>query len=470
MMDRNMNLVAAAMLAGIALTGVAAETKENAMPPKEALSEVAETAGRPGGAPDYADVCFRYMRIRKSGKFPTVEDAKKAMSAFHATRVDWYYSGSPPGSHGATDVTPESKAFIDWCHANGMKVGGAINSNTTNAEWKLRNANFGRYIGDPRNPGFVAAAVAWGKAQIDAGVDTLVCDDFFGYRSRDEMQLFNDNVIKAIKAHKAGFTIAGNNGGFIGTDYVKPYAFDFHYSDSNFAPPPGAWWAASKAHRALKSAFLIHPNVEMPKEVRRKLIALGYATGAHVITPWDEYIHNSKERLFAAPADFADLYGFARALGQQGYLNGYEDAAVGGYELKETRYGTNQPISVSGGSGSLSVFGRAKPGQGDAPVVFHLVEWGEPKASTLRLRIPAVFGTSKVTCKLLAPPKYAEAEHNAAETARDYKALAVVSELRVKVEGEVLLVELPAVTPWAALVIAPAKEDRLRSPRRKKDA
>jgi len=46
----------------------------------------------------------------------------------------------------------------------------------------------------------------------------------------------------------------------------------------------------------------------------RAMIALAYAAGAHVITPRDEYIHGRK-RLFANPADFADLYGFVRSLG-----------------------------------------------------------------------------------------------------------------------------------------------------------
>ena len=418
------------------------------------LHAVAVAAVRPAGAPEYDDVCFRYGWIR-TPQFPTVEDAKMAMRAFHATRVDWFYPGSHTAETDGEYVTPASQDFIDWCHINGMKIGGAINSNTKNLAWKLVDASWGRYVGDPRITDYANAAVAWGQAQIDAGVDVLVCDDFFGYSTAALKQSFSDNVIEPIKAHQAGFKIAGNSGSIIGTEYVAPYSFDFHYSDINFVPSPGEWWEASKAHRAENSAVLTHPNIAMAIEMHKTQIALGYATGAHVITPWDEYIHNG-DRLYTDPADFAGLYGFVRALGQQGYLNGYEDAAVGGYDLTETRYGIMSPIAITNGSGMLAVFGRAQPDQADAPVVFHLVESGTPQSATLRLHIPALFGTSKVDCSLLTPPAYTAAVHAAAENSGNYEALSHAATLTCSVDDDVLVVDVSAVTPWGVLVIAPA--------------
>lgn len=59
-----------------------------------------------------------------------MEDAKAAIAAFHATRVDWFYPGPHMTKPGETYVTEESQNFIDWCHANGMKIGGAINTHT----------------------------------------------------------------------------------------------------------------------------------------------------------------------------------------------------------------------------------------------------------------------------------------------------------------------------------------------------
>jgi hypothetical protein len=286
----------------------------------------------------------------------------------------------------------------------------------------------------------------------------MVCDDLFGYRSAKMEQLFSDNVIAKIKAHKPGFTIAGNNGGFMGTKYVKRYAFDFHYSDNNYVPTPGRWWAETKAHRALKSAVLLHPNRPISKQTHRQMIALGYANGAHVITPWDEYIHG-KGRLFADPADFADLYAFIRALGQAGYLNGYEDAAVGGHDLKDNRYGDATPISVTGGSGKLSVFARAKPGEAEAPIVLHLVEAGDPKAATLRLRVSSLFGTDDVTCTLLTPKAYNEAAHETAVKSGKYGALAREAVLKATADDSELVVDIPPLSPWGVLVVSPATQN-----------
>jgi len=182
------------------------------------MHEVAVPAVRPAGAPDYADVSFRYGWVRSS--FPSVDDAKAAIRRFHATRVDWFYPGPHAANPGANYVSREAQEFIDWVHASGMKIGGAMNTNTTTPDWRLRDGPAGRYIGDPTNADYIDAAVAWGMAQIEAGMDTLVCDDFFSYDSRQK-RLFNDTVTSVIKAHQPGFRIAGNSGGFVGTDYVK---------------------------------------------------------------------------------------------------------------------------------------------------------------------------------------------------------------------------------------------------------
>ena len=423
-------------------------------PEARTMSQVAIAAERPAGAPKYDDVSLRYGWIRKN-TYPTVEDTKEAIKGFHATRIDWFYTGSHTMQQGATYVTPEAKAFIDWCHSQNMQVCGTINNNTTNKDWSYRKHHLTRYVGEVKNPEFREMVIAWGKAQIDAGVDTIVCDDIFKYDDARK-QLWSDLVLTKIKSHKAGFTMAGNNGHSIGTKYVKHYAVDFHYSDNNFIPTPNQWWQASKEHRALKSAVLIQPNRPRTVEQQRSMIGLGYATGAHVIVPWDAYIHGGK-RLFSDPVDYADLYGFARALGQIGYLNGYEDAAVGGYDLKENRYGKTVPIVVKGGSGKLSVFGRAKPGDAKAPLVFHLSESGQAKAATLHLQSATLFGSGKLKISLLTPPAYNKTAHAKASASGDYQSLAEAQPLKFKQEGEALIIKLPPIKPWTVLVITPAE-------------
>lgn len=430
----------------------------------DTMSDIAVTAVRPVGAPTYADVAFRYGWVRSS--FPTVQDAKDATRAFHATRVDWFYPGSHTADVGNTYVSQAGQDFIDWAQdVKGMKIVGAMSTLTNTAAWDSgAPTNGGRYRGDPNNPAYVAEAVNWGKAHVDAGVDAILVDDFFGLPSNSDRQAFNDNVILPIKAYSqtqgyaGGIEIAANNGSFIGTQYVSNYDYDFHYSDNNSTPGPGAMWAASKAHRAEQSAFLMHPNRPMTKTARRSLIGLGYASGAHVITPWDEYTSSAAGggRLFEDPADFADLYGFARSLGQQGYLNEYEDAAVGGYDLIENRYGAITPIDVTDGSGTLSVFGRAQPGEPNAPVVFHLVESGTAQSALLHLNRDALFGMDNVGFSLLAPTDYDETAHNTAADNGDYLPLSQSSNLSYYLQGDDLVVQLPSLnTEWNTLIATP---------------
>ena len=438
------------------------------------LSDVAKKTERPASAPKYSDVCFRYGWIRESlpkmfwkdsargVEFPLISDAKKAIIGFHATRIDWFYPGYHTANPDVEHVTQLSKDFIAWCHARGMKVIGAINTNTSTKELGFKKAHFGRYVGDLNNPAFKEAMIAWGQQQIDAGIDGLVCDDIFKY-SNEQKKVFAEEILDEIKALKPGFEIALNHGAFIEPRFVKAYGAEYHYSDNGFLPGPGRLWNASKAHRELKSAFLMHPNKNMSKTDRRRLLALAYGSGSHLIAPWDEYIHGKMKsgaavpRLFAEPKEYADLYGFARALGQLGYLDGYEDAAVAGYDLKENRYGSNAPIALSPAKTKVSVFARAMPGNADAPIVIHLTHMGNPQPFQLKLRKQNFFGDRSVRYQLLNRVPYTKEAHETAIDSGDYSKLAGKIDLQAKDEGEYITLDIPAIHPWGVVIVAPAK-------------
>ena len=136
-----------------------------------------------------------------------------------------------------------------------------------------------------------------------------------------------------------------------------------------------------------------------------------------------------------------------------------QDAAVGGYDLKETRYGYAPPITVTGGSGKLSAFARAKPGETDAAVVIHLVESGDAKPATLHLRQSALFGAREVECKLYTPPAYEKKDHEAAANSGKYQALRRVLTLAPTIKDGMLIIKLPALSPWGVLVISPATKE-----------
>jgi hypothetical protein len=130
------------------------------------------------------------------------------------------------------------------------------------------------------------------------------------------------------------------------------------------------------------------------------------------------------------------------------------------------------PLSVAGGSGAVCAFARAMPGQADAPVIVHLVEWSDrPAPCRIHLRMPEFFGGRTPAVTLLTPAAYDRAAHAAAEEnarkmlapggrmgpaqASAYAPLRVGAALKVAIAGEIGTVEVPALNPWGILVVTP---------------
>ncbi len=186
----------------------------------------------------------------------------------------------------------------------------------------------------------------------------------------------------------------------------------------------------------------------------RQTIATAYACGGFCMVPWDVYMPNNAPRYFGTPAQYADLFGFVRANAK--VLEGYEDAAVAGKALNETRYGESPPVSLRNGTGEVRAFVRARPGQRDAPVVVHLVEWGKTsKPVTLALRTDAFFGDRPLAIKLLTPPTYDKSAHENADRTRNYAALSRTADLPSAAQGKFTVVQIPALDPWGILVVSP---------------
>ena len=94
-----------------------------------------------------------------------------------------------------------------------------------------------------------------------------------------------------------------------------------------------------------------------------------------------------------------------------------------------------------------------EPGDRNAPVVMHLVEWGTPTPAMLTLRTAAFFGGGQLRARLLVPPKYGKTAHERAENSKDYSKLAAEQDVKVFVEGELTRVDLPPLNPWGILVV-----------------
>ncbi len=186
----------------------------------------------------------------------------------------------------------------------------------------------------------------------------------------------------------------------------------------------------------------------------RQTIATAYASGGLCMVPWDVYMPRDAPRYFGSPTQYADLFGFVRA--SAAYLNGYEDAAVAGKGLKETRYGRTPPLEIGGGAGELRAFVRARPGKDTAPVVIHLIEWAAAgKSVKLTLRTERFFGRRPLAVKLLVPAPYDPAAHAKADQTKQYTSLSKTVDVPVKTDAGSTIVEVPALDPWGMLIVTP---------------
>ena len=219
------------------------------------------------------------------------------------------------------------------------------------------------------------------------------------------------------------------------------------------------------AARKEKKLFVLTGQEDRPAEDYRWVWATSYATGNLYIVPWDQFQNvvldpvtrvpripvNQLPRIFIAQEKFADLTGFVRA--NADVLDGYEEAAVGGYDLQDTRFGDDAPVRIEGGSGKLSTFLRAKPGDAHAPVIIHLVEREQGATTTLRLPTARFFAKHAIKVTLREPLPYDAAMHAKAEKDKNYRSLLREVPLTTTIEGSWTLVSVPALNPWGILVV-----------------
>jgi hypothetical protein len=477
--------------------------------------EIAVERTIPSGAPQYSDVCFssRWQRpMNDSDPYDTFRDA----ASFFATRLDWVYSTN-------SDWIREAKA-------RGFDYGGAVSTIMTDApnvstrllgRLKDRDGNFVArtrwaqtevWEGCVNHPGYRSAFLSFLKIKADAGADYIVMDDpdsnlngiQFGAcwceACRDgarqqgmdlsvdmlDFQLlsvrrFFEDMRRELDAY-AGRTISWASNNYQGSWHFPYHLFDFGIAEIDNVTPlklVQGMEAAQQMNKAQVYIFRSDDNADY-----RRVIAGTYATGQHMMVPWDQWMGMTDgvriPRYFADPADFADLYGFVRGIAT--YLDGYEDAAYWGRQLRDQRYGFRwyhrPPITLSGGSGEIYAFTRAKPGDAAAPIVIHLVDWSDDSQPFRTVLQPMrLFPDQPVKISLLTPVKYDEILHQGVIENQDFSLLVKreillaeainqkESENQTSVETDVggeivdprrrINLDIPALQPWGVLVIEP---------------
>jgi hypothetical protein len=185
----------------------------------------------------------------------------------------------------------------------------------------------------------------------------------------------------------------------------------------------------------------------------RQTIATVYATGGHIEMPWDTYLPTpDAQRYFGKPENYADLTAFVRGMGN--LLDGYSEAFARGGDIVDPRWLDALP-PVSPVADGVYAFARVVPDRPQSPVAVHLVDWrDQPRPFRLSLRPQAFFGGRPLHLRLCTPVlPYDRQTHDRAYRIGDYEGLVQQTTLA---DGFVSTVDIPALDPWAVLVVEPA--------------
>jgi hypothetical protein len=471
-----LTLLAALLLAPLAAQAADALTL-SPVPPDATFSQIAQPSGFSPEMPKLSEVCMRLFRLDQKGVSP--ERMLAAGEEFHITRGVWSYI--------------EDEAFIKQVRAKGWEFQGSLNMGLTDPALALRDRK-GKPIGtigpsdqppfraDNANLEYRRLYLERAKRLVDMGVTSFQRDDpdggFFDWGKKGLRDAIPDADL--LEFHRWARTEIEKHAGrkltFSTNFHSNPpfmQVFDYRMTEVRFRSMDGTKEIISPSvirliglyARKEKKLFVLTGQEDRPAEEYRWIWATSYATGNLYIVPWDQFQNvvldpvtrmpripvNKLPRIFIAPEKLADLTGFVRA--NADVLDGYEEAAVGGYDMQYTRFGTDAPVSVEGGSGKLSAFVRAKPGDAKAPVAIHLVEKENGAPATLRLSTARFFGKQKFKVTLREPLPYDAALHAQAENDKHYRSLLRETILPTTTDGDSTLISLPPLKPWGILVV-----------------
>ena len=475
-MKRTLPFLSALLLAPLTLLP-AAEPTISRVAPDATFSQIAQPSGFPPEMPKLSDVCMRLFRLDQKGL--PAERILAAGSDFHITRGVWSYI--------------EDESFIKSVRAKGWEFQGSLGMTLLDPALALRDrenkpigtngqSDKAPFRANNANPEYRRLYLERAKRLVDLGVSSFQRDDpdegFFDWGKKGRRDAIPDAEL--LEFHRWARTEIEKHAGrkltFSTNCHSDPpfmQVFDYRMTEVRFRTMDGTKEVISPRRireigltaRREKKLFVLTGQEDMPAEDYRWIWATSYATGNLYIVPWDQFQNVVLEpvtrepripwsklpRTFIAQEKFADLTGFVRA--NADVLDGYEEAAVGGYDLADARFGDDVPVRTEGGSGKLSAFLRAKPGDANSPVVIHLVDREQGAATTLRLPTARFFGKTALKVTLREPLPYDAALHAQAEKDKNYRSLIRETPLTTTTEGASTLVSVPALNPWGILVV-----------------
>ena len=319
------------------------------------------------------------------------------------------------------------------------------------------------------------------RAFVRAGKGSRELRELWIQYKNSAIRDYHNHIRDGLRKHFPHFTAyTANNSSFQQYD-VRYEPFDYFMSELMFAScDPVRLFQRHEAILQAGKALICHPPkansgepMEYMKPLTRAVIGYAYAMGGWLAAPYDLFIGAGIPRYFGKPEDYADLYGFIRANAK--YLDGLERAAYAGAWLGDQTAGN--VLVIEGGSGGVYAFARTKPNEPEAPIVIHLVDWGEElefvegrfrdqagfnsvsykrgaKAPfALKVRRANCYGERSFTARLLTPPPYDSETHWQAERSGDYSALSENQPIVFQTRGGYAEFQIPKLDPYALLVL-----------------
>ncbi len=451
------------------------------------VQDSAKPSSLPPGAPRYSDVCFSSRWERPMSPQDTFETFAAAKT-FHATWLNWVYTTNPAFIRMADSLGYKVQVALGPTlqdlpfGSNEFKIGRITdkNGNPATAPWMK---TWKHWWGCVNHPDFQETYLAYIRRALEAGADAFQVDGpamgFLLTRNRFEDICYcpfclekakrlhttsndiQENSVREFHARMfaAADSIAGRHIPFSSNNFDGDWdLFPSDQFDFGLAELPERRFNPEYIHAALRDARHLGKTQVFSFSSERewiiqKMIAATYASGGNPLVPWDVW-QEGKERYFGKTASFAPLFGFACANAQ--WLDGYEDAFFASSQ-DDPRFVEKEklPVFFEDYQKQLFAYVRAKPGDREAPVVVHVVDWYVLMDSfQLLLNEKRFFKNGIQSIELLTPLPYDRAAHEAAEASGDFSKLVQRETLRMEKNGKQLRLRLPKLTQhWGMLIL-----------------
>ena len=220
-------------------------------------------------------------------------------------------------------------------------------------------------------------------------------------------------------------------------------------------------WLCVPGQESGKGQLLSPPRYDAltpPKNIlsfTRSSIATTYAMGGLMMVPWDVWQKNDGgPRYFGSAAEYADLYGFVRAVPE--LFESYETVFCRGGGIPTSVYDFKEsPIVLQGDHDGVVAVVRCKPKSEIDPIVIHLIDWNESEPFRLIIDQTQFFHGSSIVLDLLSPTEYDKELHESVLGSSDFGRLVRTQRLKPErhPDGN-LRFQIPALHPWGMVRVS----------------